>query len=314
MILGELHDFVVTLPAAAYALLFAGVAAIMVWLFRHAFVCMRRFRIIEDTPTANIRSAAQGFVEIEGRVAAIAGDPMHSPLRRMPCVWWSYRIEELETGIGHVGDTGWWGLLAAFVLFTLHLFEVRRTGKLVNEGTSGEFFLIRDPTGTCLVDPSDAHVIGAKTKVWTIGEMRYEESVIATGDRLYALGLFHTHRQHLETSEPQEISQLIEEWKQDQEKLVERFDTNKDGRIDQREWEAARAAAMQEVRQRRQERCADPELHILCQPKDRRPFVLSLLSQTRLVNHYWFYCVLSLLGSLMMGVLILWSLSARGTL
>ncbi|MGH8481859.1 MAG: hypothetical protein ACRES8_05305 [Nevskiaceae bacterium] len=284
---------------------------VLAFLLRYSFTHLWRYRLIEDTPTSNIETAAQGFVELDGRAAAAGPEPMRSPLRHVPCVWWSYRIEELETGVAHVGDTGLWGLGIAAVLFVLHLFEVRRSGRLVEEGTSGEFFLIRDRTGACLVDPEEPHVVGARTKVWTIGERRYEECVIGVGDRLYALGLFRTHRAHLERSEAQDVSDLISDWKLDQANLAARFDANRDGRIDQREWEAARAVALGEVRSRRLQRGSGPELHILCRTLDKRPFMLSLLRQEGLVGHHWFRSAMSIIGSLMVGILILWSFTVR---
>ncbi|MGH8442631.1 MAG: hypothetical protein ACRETF_06980 [Nevskiaceae bacterium] len=306
-----LGEFLIALHPTTYFVVVCGAVMLFALLAWYAFQYLRWFRLFEDTPTSRVQTAAQGFVELEGRVSAIGTEPLHSPLRRVPCVWYSMRVEELETGIGYVGDTGLWGLAIAAALFILHLFEVRRTGKLVREESSGEFFLIRDPTGTCLVDPQDAHVVGAKTKVWTIGAFRYEEAVIAVGDPIYALGLFRTHREHVERSERQEITDLISDWKLDQARLVARFDANRDGTIDQREWEVARAAAAEEVRSRRLRRGAGPELHLLCRPRDRRPFVLSLLRQQRLINHHWFRSVMCTLGALIVGTLIAWSNSVR---
>ena len=311
MLSSWLREHLLAAPPMLYAIWFALALALLAALLRHWFIHLWRYRLMEDTPTARIQTAAQGFVEIEGRVATLSREPLHSPLRRLPCVWYSYRVEELEPGLRLAQVAGPWGFLAGFVLFVLHLFNVRRSGVLVESGTSGEFFLIRDPTGACLVDPADAQVVGAKTKVWTIGGQRYEESVIEDGQPIYALGLFRTHRVHFERPEWRETEELIADWRRDQKRLAARFDQNRDGTLDAWEWEAARLAAQDEVRARRLQRGAGPELHVLCRPADRRPFMLSLLRQQGLISHHWFNAALSLLASVALGILIAWSLTVR---
>jgi hypothetical protein len=86
---------------------------------------------------------------------------------------------------------------------------------------------------------------------------------------------------------------------------------NRDGKLDSWEWEAARLAAQEEVRARRLQRGAGPELHVLCRPADKRPFMLSLLRQQGLITHHWLRSTLSIFGSLAVGMLILWSLTVR---
>ena len=56
---------------------------------------------------------------------------------------------------------------------------------------------------------------------------------------------------------------------------------------------------------------AGREMHVLCRPVDRRPFVLSLLRQRGLIKHHWFNSVLAVLAILAVGILILWSLTVR---
>jgi len=68
-------------------------------------------RQIEDTPTSNIASAAQGYVEITGRAGQPGGMPNVSKLTALPCVWFHYEIYEkssddkkslLESGDGRL--------------------------------------------------------------------------------------------------------------------------------------------------------------------------------------------------------------------
>ena len=52
----------------------------------------RQQRLVEDTPAARIRSAAQGYVRLSGRAQAADGKPLRAPLTGRRCVWWTYRI------------------------------------------------------------------------------------------------------------------------------------------------------------------------------------------------------------------------------
>jgi hypothetical protein len=59
------------------------------------FRLQRRRRVMEDMPTARIRSAAQGYVELIGR--ALPPDaPLFSPITRTPCCWYRYKIEKRD--------------------------------------------------------------------------------------------------------------------------------------------------------------------------------------------------------------------------
>ena len=74
-------------------------------------------RLIEDTPTSRIRSAAQGYVELVRTWPAPRGHANLAPLTQRPCIWWRYRISQrTESGgtkrardawqthrLGHVG-------------------------------------------------------------------------------------------------------------------------------------------------------------------------------------------------------------------
>ena len=102
----------------------SAVAAICGFYF--AFHFLRRARIIEDTPTANIRSAHQGYVELAGTAAQMDGEPILAPLTHLPCCWYSYKVERLD-------DKRW---------------------LLADQGTSDDLFLLQDKTGKCIIhDP-----------------------------------------------------------------------------------------------------------------------------------------------------------------
>lgn len=62
--------------------------------FRH----LGRYRLIADTPTALIRSAPQGYVEIIGQVIAGEDGMLRSPLSERPCVWYRVRVDQYQSG------------------------------------------------------------------------------------------------------------------------------------------------------------------------------------------------------------------------
>ena len=73
-----------------WALTFSGLSALA---FYFAFRNLARARLIEDTPTSRVRSAHQGYVELEGEAAAMQGEPILSPLTQTACCWFRYKIE-----------------------------------------------------------------------------------------------------------------------------------------------------------------------------------------------------------------------------
>lgn len=312
MITSWLQDFVLAMSPTQYGILAAGLALLMATLGAYCLGRLRLLRVIEDTPTSRVRSAAQGYVELEGKVEFPRSPPLTSPLRGVPCAWWSYRIEDLDPA--REAEPAPWDGLAALWALVLNLFGARGAGRLVEAGRSHECFLIRDESGACVVDPDQAHIVGVPSTVWTVGSQRLEESVIRVDQSLYALGLFQTPHEHALASERREAGELISTWQLDRLKLAQRFDANRDGRIDAVEWETAWQAAIAEVRRRREERGPVPDLHVLCDPADRRPFLLSVLGQPRLAGRVWFECVTSLLACAMVATLLLGSLGARGLL
>ena len=121
-----------------------------------------------------------------------------------------------------------------------------------------------------------------------MGRYRYTERRLHKHDALYAIGQFRTDGQHHDFNENEALKSLLADWKRDEHALLERFDTNDDGEIDLSEWEAVRATALQQVREQFAERAADPDIHVLCRPSDRRPYVLSTKPGASLTRSaYW---------------------------
>ncbi len=92
----DLAAKVLELDPVAFWFLIALIAAAAVAGFYFAFRFLRRARIIRDTPTSKIRSAAQGYLELEGRGELMEGEPIVAPLTGQTCTWYRYKVEKRE--------------------------------------------------------------------------------------------------------------------------------------------------------------------------------------------------------------------------
>lgn len=228
----------------------------------------RRRRIIADTPTSTLASAAQGYVELIGGAKASPEAPLLSRLRQLPCVWFRYKIERRHD------DKNW---------------------ETVEQGESHDTILLDDGSGTCFVDPENAEIITSHNEVWHRDGYRYSESLLLPQDSLYVLGEFVTLGGASSMLDAKaDVAALLAEWKRDQPELLRRFDLNGDGTIDMREWELARQAAKREVEKQHREIRLDNGVNVLRQPGDGRLFLLSNLSPEKLVAKYAFWAWLHL--------------------
>jgi len=257
-------------------LVFIGVVG-LIGLFV-GFSGLRRVRLIEDVPTARVRSAHQGYVELHGVAASMSGEPIVAPLTQTQCCWFSYRVERQA-------DKGW---------------------RTVQSGTSDGLFLLRDETGDCVIDPEGAEVDSRHDQTWygdgsSLGvpgmhrmerefgiglkvasrvlshtgamsgqNTRYTERIILDGDPLYAIGQFHSvDESDLAESERIRTGEILREWKQRPDTLRERFDHDRDGVVNQVEWEDARAAAGKLAKEELAAHRRDTHVHVLRKPEGR---------------------------------------------
>lgn len=258
----------------AWALAAAGGAGTAVWL---GLGDLRRARELEDTPQSRIRSAAQGYVQLLGRARLMPGPPITSPLSGTPCVWWHFRVVK----------------------------TVDNETEVIADATSDDLFYLSDTTGDCIVDPVGADVQPNIVRRWrghmrkplhlprsrwdaffTFGPYRYSEQLVTDDALLTAKGWFRTQAAAQAADESRDLAALLGEWKRDRHELLRRFDTNRNGRIDPDEWEAARAAALEEIRTQRAEQLLIPDLNVLGRPPDRREFLLSAIPRQRLLERY----------------------------
>ena len=237
--------------------------------FYFGFRAWRLARLIDDTPVSRVRSAAQGYVELTGIASVGEGAPTIAPLSRLPCAWWMYHIEH-QVGEGR-----------------------NRHWQTINRGVSVVPFLLTDDTGACLVGPNGADVRPGHKDHWRGslpwptapgggqrffglqgGDYRYSEYRINEREQVSVIGEFQTLGGEGGVDETAEVMRLLAEWKKDQPALVDRFDANHDGVLNQAEWERARAAARAQIEQQPPQ-AAMPLLSIVVKPTDDRPFLIA---------------------------------------
>lgn len=282
--------------------------------FYAIFHFLRRLRIMEDTPTSLVRSAAQGYVELDGIGLLMRGTPVVAPLSGVTCTWYSFKVEEKESvSTGRGGRRERW--------------------RVIRSETSDDLFLLRDETGDCVIDPEGAEVTPAITEVWygdspmwATGTQRgrtgffarnqyryrYTEKRMHPNDPLYAIGQFHTvgGAQELPNTHD-EVRQLLAEWKRNQVALHARFDSNNDGVLSVEEWERVRKTAHQEVLKAQRERAIGPVHNLLTQSGDGRPYILSVMPQEELVGRFRLYAAGGLTLFLLAGAVATWMISVR---
>jgi len=268
------------------------------------WVCISRWsriRHMQDTPTSRIRSAAQGYVELVGVLQPLGEVSLTAPLTGEPCLWWRYRIEEYRSS----GKRSSW--------------------RVIERGVSDGWLRLADATGECLIDPKGAEVRPSFRRVWSgsrrhprgmplggwrglleIGrKYRYCEERLHAGEPLYAIGDFRTvggGRQGLDLVRARK--QVISEWKGEYAGLLQRFDSNHDGQLDEAEWHRVRLAAGLEAEERHRHTSDTPAQHRLMRPAERLPFVLSSHGEEVLARRYRWQAVggalLCLAGALLL--------------
>lgn len=262
-------------PAAVVALALLLASGLYGWLrsLQHA-------RMILDTPTARIASAAQGYAELRGRGQPLQGTPVLSPLNGLPVLWYRVLTERRD-----------------------------RDGKWRHERTheSDASFLVVDDSGECAVDPDGAEMLVQRRDVVVQGELRHTQWSLLRHDPVYVLGDFLT----LGSITPEfdaaaQVRELLAEWKKDRPTLLARFDVDGNGELDLREWELARAQARREVRQQRDAALSAAEAHVMRRPADGRLYLISDLDPARIARRYELWSVFHMLVFLGTAAAIAW--------
>ena len=311
----ELHGLVMATPSdefwlATIVAVLGAAAALYV-----AFVHLKRKRIIEDLPTALIRSAPQGYVELQGEAALMDGDPIHAPLSLRSCAWYSFKVERRQRD--RRGNRSGW--------------------TTVEHGISDSLFYLVDATGRCAVDPDGAIVTPAHDNVWygreripgryhdsdgawwarALGQLshpfRYSEKRIEPGDALLAIGEFNTHGgTHSGHDNKAALLERLRELKRDRVALLRAFDADGDGEIDQHEWATARAHAEQAVMTPQRASSGPPSVDVLGRARDDAlPFVLAAGTEERLIARFRNVAVALLALGVPLACTALWAVALR---
>ncbi len=246
-------------------------SGIAVWAFWRMVDYWHQAKLIENIPTAKVRSAPQGYTELKGRAKLMNGPVIVAPLSRTSCLWYRMTIEEKIRRSDGQGRYGY-------------------TWRRVKCETSDELFLLEDETGQCVIDPEDAEVTTYYKKSWTNFRItpprRYTEELILHNDPLYAIGLFTTLTHVSQQQQREDVSHLLRQWKTDPAMLLHRFDTDRDGEISLQEWEQARQAAIAQIRRELTRKERMPQLNLLkASPRRGQRFILSTLPEQVLIQH-----------------------------
>ncbi|MDX1454554.1 MAG: hypothetical protein R3217_03775 [Gammaproteobacteria bacterium] len=259
-------------------------------------------RLVEDLPPSRTRSAAQGYVQLVG-VIQDDGNLVTSPLNGDKVAWWSFTEQELLQGSGRNMPVG------VMIAYLAAMFFFPRA-RIFSSKQSNSPFVVKDDTGMCAVYPEDARVIaadkrtgegwsspeikpedrvlqGEKAQVtrrrgsrrsWDDGRKRIVEYRLSPGERIYAIGRFESFNYQVEVNELHaESIDVLAEMQQDKASILERFDSNQDGKLDAAEWARLRRAANVEASMRLRGRVRRETRHRIRKPDaDNRFVIISL--------------------------------------
>jgi hypothetical protein len=217
-----------------------------------------------------------------------------------PCVWWDYEIERRERN--SKGESRW---------------------ETIERATSVAPFTLSDSDAQCLVGPVGAEITPTTKDVW-YGDtarppvqvpvrdsffidrnFRYTERLIVPGVQLSVLGELRSRSAVTEVE--QQISAVLAGWKHDQRQLLQRFDRNHDGRIDQDEWEAARIAARAQIQGGGQGASME-RISVVGQTTHGAPFLITPLDARQLVSRERLKTTFALVVSIVAVFVTVWAI------
>lgn len=264
---------------------------------------LRKARTIEDTPTAKIRSAAQGYLSINGIARELEDDKVIAPLTGQLCLWYDYTIERRDSS-----DRG-------------------SRWTTIEKGTSEKLFSLDDNTGICHIDPRRAEVTTAISQRWQGDDRRpfgpprgpkpfisfskryrYTENRIHAQEWVYVLGWFETlHAPSLAERTAEQTKLLLNEWKQDRDTLLARFDLNRDGDISLQEWERARRAAQEQARKEISNEPSAPAFNMMSRsPMRDQSFLIGTKDPRDIASKYRRDAIISLVAGFAFAAFLFW--------
>ncbi len=218
---------------------------------------------------SRIGSAAQGYVELQGRASADPANLAISPASGQACIWWHHRVYEKNSR-----DDSW--------------------REIQNDVSTSTFELV-DATGTCQVDPEGAQIMGQTVRTTYPSGYKHVEELLWGGAPIYVLGEFVTiggAQTALSLSE--DVGALLSDWKKNPVALKKRFDLDGNGQIDEREWALARQLATRTIELQHRQVRSQPGVHVLRSPQNGRLFLVSSLSPQKIRFRYQLWSVFHL--------------------
>ena len=229
-----------------------------------AFFNYSRLLKITEAPISTIAAAAQGYIELHG--ISSTQPALKTPYHGISCVWyraWAYANRADSSFSKKPIDT-----------------------RLLEYVESNQPFQLRDETGTCMVDPKGAEIIFAEQRTFLKNEHRYVEEYLPAGRSIYVLGQLDTRHDHFDQNViNQDIRASLADLKLSPQKLLNRYDHNRNGQIDMDEWEAARQDVTQHVHAKHA-MSAHTGGFTLTKPLDGHLFLISAKSPQELVVSY----------------------------
>ena len=219
---------------------------------------VRRRRAIIDLPVSSIASAAQGYVSLRGKGKPL-DPPVCSRLFQVPCLWYRFMVEEKDS------DGKW---------------------RCVESGESEFGFVLNDGSGECLIDIEGAEIETTHRAVRNEGDYRSTEWSLSINDDIFLLGNFRTLNNTLTLDSEADVKTLLETWKKDPTRLLERFDLDKDGEINMPEWNLARHAARREVEKMHREARQQADTNIVECPRDDQLYFITNRDPAKLARRY----------------------------
>jgi hypothetical protein len=299
------------LPKEAYLSILALLLFIALLSLFQNYRNLLKARTIEDTPASKIRSTSQGYAEVTGKQYPLRNHEIIAPLSLRPCTWYRYEVYRKNN------KNSWY---------------------VVSEGASLDHFIIKDPTGFCVVDPAGADIHPNTQDSWygfsanpegkskyrillilgfIFGGYQYKESRMEIGSSIYALGNFTTIRAGegnlTQEALEKQAESLVKNWEKDYDALMRKFDLNKDGKLTPEENLKIQKTAELEIREKYASKNHDTMMNVLSNKglTARQPFIISNFTQQELAKKYRTYSVLWLLLFLISMPYSLWWLSIK---
>jgi hypothetical protein len=246
-------------------------------------------------------------VELKGLGEWLPQDSITSPFSNSRCIWYHCTIDKRERS------------------------GKRTTWTNISDECSEHLFRLVDDTGSCIIDPDDAHVIPEADITWygnstdsrskaparsawvcfSMGGYRFRERLIRPATTLYALGWFRTlHSSPSDEHIARQVEDLVKQWKLQPHRYLAQFDLDQNGKIEREEWKVIRAAARQQILAKLNSEIS--EHHVLARPQDgKHPYILAARSEEDLVASKKLGAYASITGAFLLFVSLLIMSSIR---